>query len=293
MEYKRIAIVYFSGTGNSKIVAKEVSTQFINRGVKTQLISAEELIKSPESLNCDFDLFALSYPIYGFGTPSIIKKVIKALPNKSNCNLIIFKTAADNKKINGSASTKIIRILRRKGYVIKYNRIIIMPPNWIVEYNNSLVRQIFDIYKVKCRNLCEEVMAGKERLDKPAIGIRIVASLTHFFESNFGRRGFGFSLYANKNCNNCGLCVKKCPNGNIRSKNKKVKFGINCLWCMRCVYQCPASAIKSFGMSFCILKNGYNLIQNVEDGRKNDDYITEHTEGFFKNFYQYLNDPSI
>ena len=71
---------------------------------------------------------------------------------------------------------------------------------------------------------------------------------------------FGLELHANKTCTQCGLCVKECPENNIRMDDKgKLHFGFSCLMCMRCIYDCPEKAISPRFSKFMPISKGYSL----------------------------------
>ncbi len=47
-------------------------------------------------------------------------------------------------------------------------------------------------------------------------------------------------------CNSCGLCMKLCPNHNIREDEEgHPKWGRNCIACLYCEMKCPRGAISS------------------------------------------------
>ncbi|WP_294379466.1 EFR1 family ferrodoxin, partial [uncultured Clostridium sp.] len=45
-------------------------------------------------------------------------------------------------------------------------------------------------------------------------------------------------------CTSCGLCIKKCPVGNITMKNGKPKWNHKCELCLSCIQSCPKEAIN-------------------------------------------------
>lgn len=49
---------------------------------------------------------------------------------------------------------------------------------------------------------------------------------------------------ANRKCNQCGLCAKKCPVQAIDIKNVKTCDAEKCISCMQCISVCPAHARK-------------------------------------------------
>jgi len=51
---------------------------------------------------------------------------------------------------------------------------------------------------------------------------------------------------ADKNCDNCGICIKKCPVDNISEDKKgKLKWDSKCMLCASCELCCPKDAIHS------------------------------------------------
>ncbi len=45
-------------------------------------------------------------------------------------------------------------------------------------------------------------------------------------------------------CTECLLCVRDCPEENIRFENGKIVFGNTCDLCLRCIHHCPTEAIQ-------------------------------------------------
>ena len=85
-------------------------------------------------------------------------------------------------------------------------------------------------------------------------------------------------------------CINQCPQNNIKIKNNKIKYGINCLACYRCVYNCPQKAITGRFYKFAVLKDGYNIKLILKNNKIDNNYITKDTKGYYKIFYKYLNE---
>ena len=291
---KSIVVYYFSGTGNTEKIVQLLGGEFEKNNCVVILRSVEALSKSQiiEDLN-QYDLIGLAYPIYGFGTPDIISRLINQFPAGEGRKLFLLKTGADFISINHNASTELIEILEKKNFDVFYDRIIVMPPNWIISYDDRIKKQLYNCATEKVRHMCRDLLELKRRRYKTGIVLKKLSLGISHMEKKYGSAYYGKSLRANQNCNLCKLCVKQCPNQNINIVNETLQFRGNCLWCMRCVYSCPVKAIESKGMNFSILKQGYDLQKVLDNPSVNSDYIDEETTGYFKHFYKYLTDVSV
>jgi len=291
---KTVGIYYFSGTGNTKKIIELLADELEKNNCAVTLYSVEDLLKSQMSIDFDkYDLIGLAYPIYGFGTPDIISRLIDQMPDGEGRNLFLLKTGADFISINHNASTEQIEILEMKNFNVFYDRIIVMPSNWLVAYDDRIVKQLYNCAAVKVKHMCREILELKRRRYKTGIFLRKLSLGISYLEKNYGSAYFGKSLRANQNCNLCSLCIQKCPNQNISIAGDSLNFGDQCLWCMRCIYSCPSKAIESKGMNFFILKKGYDLQKILEDVTVKSDYIGSETKGYFKHFYKYLTDEKL
>lgn len=67
-------------------------------------------------------------------------------------------------------------------------------------------------------------------------------------------------FYVNKECTQCGNCIKNCPSHNIIHSEKSVCFKWNCGLCIRCIYQCPVKAIRVHQpFKFIRINNWYDI----------------------------------
>ncbi|MBI9098822.1 MAG: EFR1 family ferrodoxin [Spirochaetaceae bacterium] len=291
---KSILIYYFSGTGNTKEISRLLVEELESEGCTVKLYTMEDQLKSQKEINLEvYDLIGLAYPIYGFGTPGIVSRIVEGFPEGGGKNLFIYKTGADFISINHNASTELIEVLEKRGYNVFYDRIIAMASNWLVAYDDRLVKQLYNSAIGKVKHMSREILNLKRRRYKTGHFLKKLSMGISHLEKTYGSSYFVKSLRTNQKCNHCEICVKRCPNQNILFVNENPVFGDNCLWCMRCVYTCPQKAIFSKGMNFSILKNGYDLKRIVENEDIGSDYITEETGGYFKHFYNYLSDESL
>lgn len=294
---KSILICYFSGTGNTEKISCLLRDELERNSCTVTLVSVESLLESPESEHIknlqNFDLIGIGYPIYGFGTPRIIHRLVEQFSDGAGKSIFLFKTGADFISINHNASTELIEELEDRNFTVFYDRIIVMNSNWIISYNDRISKQLYLCAENKVKHMCGEILEQKVRRYRTGTFLKGLSLGISHLEKNYGSAYFGKSLRVNNSCNNCGVCVKRCPGKNIQFENDKPVFGDNCLWCMRCIYSCPQKAIVSKGMNFCIIKEGYNLDRILNDDNIDSNFITGETGGYFKHLYRYLSDESL
>ncbi len=291
---KSIVLYYFSGTGNTKKVINLLKDEFEAKSYLVTLNSVESQLKENKRLNFDkYEYIGIAYPIYGFGTPSLIDQLVDLFPNGAGNSLFFLKTGADYISINHNASTEIIEKLEKKNFNVFYDRIIVMPCNWILKYDDRFTKQLYKCTGDKVKHMCSEILTLKRRRYKTGSLIRILSMGIFYLEKKYGSAYFGKSLRVNNKCTHCNLCIEICPKENISLVEETPVFGDQCLWCMRCIYSCPAKAIESKGMNFCIIKEGYDIGRVLSDNNIGSEFVTKNTKGYFKHFIKYLSDESM
>lgn len=291
----KIGVAVFSGTGNTAYVTELLAKELHGLGAAVEIhrIDLHGFCHNDQVINtfdpCKYDLVGIGHPVLGFGPTPLVLRFAEAFP-KGQGRIFIFKSAADNHRINNTASEKLIRIFQDKGYDVFHDFLYVMPCNWIFSYDRRLNLQIIDKAKEKAAYHARELMKGTRSLMPVHRWWRHTARILHYLESNHGRKQFGRALRITKDCNSCGHCIMNCPAENIRMEDQAIRFGENCLWCMRCVYDCPARAIYAKGMNWCIIKGGYRLNDYLEASDTDRTFITRNSRGYWKHFLEYFKD---
>jgi ferredoxin len=289
MNPKKICIYYFSGTGNTELISQLFYAEFAKHGVKTEIIAVEDVLKGKSSITIkNYDFIGFAHPVHAFGPPKIYLDFIKSLPSADDTPSFYFRTSGDP-FCNGGATIMVRKVLQRKKYKVFHESLLVMPSNVVIQYDDELVKQLFNTAKRKISRIVKEVLQNESKLQKNSLMLRITSSLFNKAET-IGAKYFGRYLYVTESCNQCNLCITKCPTGNIYedNENRKIKFRKNCTFCLRCVYLCPNNSIKNKYMNFFIIKNGYNINRVIQNSRIKGNYVTEATKGFFKHFYKYF-----
>lgn len=289
----KIGIALFSGTGNTAYVAGLLAEKLKGFGATVEIhridLSSSMLTNCtiPEFAPSRYDITGIGHPVLGFGATPLVLRFVEALPNGQG-RFFIFKSAADNHRVNNGASDQIIKILEEKGYEVFHDFLYVMPCNWVLSYQRCFNLQLIDKAEEKASLHARELVGDIRSLMPVHRWWRKTARIFHYLESNLGRKQFGRALRTTKVCTSCGLCVKSCPMGNISQEQGQIRFGENCSWCMRCIYNCPSRAIEAPGLNWCILKEGYSLNDYLESTDQQRIFITSKSRGYWKHFKDYF-----
>lgn len=287
---KKVAIYYFSGTGNTELVANMFKEEFPKHEYNVDLIKIEDVLKNNMLIDINkYDLIGIGSQVIGYGSPSIVHKFIQRLPEVKDKKIFIFRTAGGVAPINYNVSKSIIRVLRKKGYDVFYERVFSIASNWVVKFSDNVVKELYKATKKKVSIMCEEIISGEKRILKTSLELKILMEFVAFISAPCFKL-LGKDLTVNKACVKCGLCIKNCPAQNIYEKNGKIKFKLNCNCCMRCIYSCPKNAINFRLVKFFAVPGGYNIKKTLEKPFSTNEEKNEGIPAFFNN---YINDDNI
>jgi ferredoxin len=229
---------------------EQVNIGQINIGqLKTEQINTEQTVqafdpKSGGSHNIAFDHYdavGMACPVHSFNAPKIVIDFARRLPNAESKDAFLISSAGEQSSLNNASSDLLIKILAKKGYNVFCDLQFAMPCNFIIKDDESNVRCKINQVNADIPKAVDNVINRITNLRKSSIGVK---TLTFFGRAEwYGVRCFKY-FYAGNNCNNCGICVSRCPGRNIEQGKTRAVFKWNCGLCMRCIYLCPNQAIR-------------------------------------------------
>jgi len=245
----KTAMFYFTGTGFTERVAKNLSAAFDTFRQENSLYYIPEVLAEMHEGSqggadgpMAFDQLGILYPVHSFNAPEIVIRFARLLPDGNGRKVFIVKTAGSSSDINSGSSALLKKVLRKKGYKPSYEELIRMPSNFITRPDDDEVIRIIKAADETVKIVAEEILKGRRKTYRPKAGARIAAGLGR--AEWLGAHMLGkFHLKADENCTLCGKCVEGCPTGNIAIDCGKVRFEFDCTFCMRCIYTCPQRAI--------------------------------------------------
>ena len=257
---KKLKIFYFSGTGNARQVALWFSKFAIEKNIDCQIFNIADTKIYP--INPEALIFIIS-PIHGFNFPKITLAFIRSFPKGKN-NIVLMSTRAGMKigsfvtpGITGVAFLFSSLLLKIKGYKIIGQVPFDMPSNWISVHptlNEKTVKFLHQKNYYRAEKHANKIFSGKKDFlaYRDIIQDVLVSpiSLAYYL---LGKYAFAKSFYASNNCDNCTLCIKKCPVHAIIEVNNRPFWTFKCESCMKCMNSCPKKAIETAHGLFAIL----------------------------------------
>jgi len=263
LHYNNIVIYFFSGTGNSKNVAKWLEEYATSEKISTTVIDIAKTERHNIQPPPEGALLIFISPIHGFNYPPIMLNFIANFPRGKN-KIVLMNTRAGMliKKwitpgLTGIAFYLSALMLKIKGYSIKGMYPVDLPSNWIFVHpglNERTVKYLHEKNKERITAFAERIFAGKSDFKSVREIIQdVLISPIAVLYYCIGRFFLSKTYFASSDCDNCGVCIKNCPVKAIIEVDKRPFWTYKCESCMRCLGNCPKKAIETaHGFAFGI-----------------------------------------
>jgi flavodoxin/ferredoxin len=262
-----LEIYYFSGTGNSLIVAKDIAEK-----MNGNLISIPSVIEK-ERITTDADVIGIVFPVYYLGTvniPLIVQRFVGKLDEISTKYIFAVCTFGGGA---GSTLTILDEQLRKRGGQLASGFGVQMPQNAFKKPFENKTKLYNNWKEKKLDFICEHVKAKDGWFDNDGLFIGlVVAIIERMMKIDFLNRSslksmkktarlqedsdftldevihlMDRSYHADENCTGCGTCSKVCQVRNIEIVDNKPTWQHHCENCLACIKWCPRSAIHGYG----------------------------------------------
>jgi ferredoxin/flavodoxin len=246
----RINIVYFSGTGNTAWVVRELAHRLEDLGDEVHAFSCEEIEPCDERL-LDGDVLGIAFPVHGSWAPRPFRAFLAGLPPANGQPLFALACAA---YAAGDAAWYAARPLAARGYAPFLYGNVFMPNNLIYPVpTREQVQPILEKAGHKIAHLAPLIHERRRHLE----GVHPGGWLVGLIQRPLAEPVEGWAshrLFADETCTQCGWCVEHCPVGNIElvgaevygtgTRGESLRWGNDCLLCLRCFHGCPRQAIQ-------------------------------------------------
>lgn len=241
-------IYFFSGTGNSLAVARDLATKL--DGKLTPIIS---LLKH-EAIDTDAEIVGIVFPLYDFKAPKIVEDFVKKLSNIDSKYLFAVATYGF---MPLKAMKKLEKIIQAQGGKLKAGFVIQMPHNGIAWETATTEKQkeMFNNWNTKLQTINEYITEQKEgKLETSNIFINFILTglfikatpkLLGLIKQVMTKGWKSLAFISDEKCDGCAICTKVCPMDNITLVDNKPSWADNCATCFACLQWCPKEAIQA------------------------------------------------
>lgn len=235
-------IYYFTGTGNSLAVAKEIAAVLGDTGC----VPLASLQGSKGPVIPQADRVGIVCPVYFAGLPSIVASFAGELDLTSV--QYVFSVVTFGGSGESSALEQLDGILRgRSGRGLDAGFSVKMPGNYILMYD-SLSGEKRDAVLAAAREriarIAQEILQGRKQ-DLPHSFLQNIIHSLLYSRFAAGVHGKDRQFTVSDACTSCGICAAVCPVHNIDLVEGKPAWKHRCELCCACIHLCPAEAIQA------------------------------------------------
>jgi ferredoxin len=244
-----VEIYYFSGTGNSLAVARDMAGE-LNARLKPVVSTMDQ-----ENVNVEADAVGFVFPIYDFKPSPIVEDFIRKLEDIGSKYLFAVCTYG----IAPAQSLKhLAKVIKSCGGHLSAGFAVGMPHSGIGSGMVTKAQQesMLEHWKDRLEEVCDSISRKKEGkiessnllfdLFQPRI-IGMVPFLLKFLTQMLLKGTGSLAFTSSEDCNGCGICEKVCPLDNIEVIDGKPVWSDNCVSCFACLNWCPKEAISLGG----------------------------------------------
>jgi ferredoxin len=238
----KTVIYYFTGTGNSLAVARDLKKVL---GGDTELISIASLMLQ-DSVVCDAGIVGIVYPAWLHHIPPLVEDFVKKLSINDAYVFAVCVYAVNP----GNSLFNLNSLLMQRGGRLDAGFTVPMGGKYVLlkditfpeeenekRYLEAKIRLVTFAQKINGRE-----PAGIEgQYDENEKGELVL------YHKNVYRVAEQFRL--GEGCDGCGTCAAVCPRNNIRLAGDKPVWGENCDFCLACLHFCPKAAIQNGELS--------------------------------------------
>ena len=237
-------VLYFSATGNTEFVAREVAKR-----LDDECVNILNRVRNHDYTPLYSEKpYIICAPVYVCEMPMFMAKYLKKLKFTGSREVYFIFTSGGYCGISGLLAKW---MFIKKGKRYKGHAEVKLPRNYVANdsYPMLTIEEIEDRIINAYRQLDDIVhtieTGGKLTARKVQLWeILVTVPFTPLW-CRFKLKADDF--YAKDVCIGCGKCAKLCPLNNIAIVDKKPVWGDHCTHCMACIGNCPVEAIH-YGM---------------------------------------------
>ena len=212
---KKRIILYFTATGNSLYVARQLA-----------------------------DEIGIVYPIYGQMPPNMVRRFIQKARLKAAYKFAVLTYG----NMQFVAAGIWDEVSRKSGNAFDYITSILMVDNWLPNFDMNEQIKIDKHIPESLERITADIAARKHEI--PPTEERARQLFDRFIRDRGLDPEVGYLMHSEDYfvvtdaCIGCAVCTEVCPRGNYELTSTGVKTKGDCDFCFACIQNCPQKAIK-------------------------------------------------
>jgi ferredoxin len=239
-----IEVYYFSGTGNSLHVAKELQ----KRIPEINLLPIAGLLNN-EVVETSGDTVGIVFPIHLAMAPAPVMEFLMKLDLKSADYIFAIATRAGSPH---RAFIDLDKILKKKGKFLDSFFTLNMASNdpKFEGWNKATDEEIADLEAEVQNNLdyIQKIIINKEKSREKDTSFKVSMPVFSILSPILPllNKMYNVDFYSDSKCVGCATCEKVCLSGKIKVINKKPVWqeDVQCFYCHACLNYCPEQSVQ-------------------------------------------------
>lgn len=220
-------IFYFSSTGNSLYIAKQI---------KNELSGEIHYIPNYQADASEFQRIIVVSPVYSWGLPVHVYDFLGIIDKKLRVDIVL-----NYGGMLGGADRFTYELAKQNGLNICSIYTVKMPENYTLSFSvpKFYMRSILK----KAPQAVATIITG---LKNREVQIPVQGKTKHekYYQNKKNWHLIAKDFTVTDDCVKCGKCVNICPSKNISLMNEKIVFSDQCVACLGCYHRCPKKAIR-------------------------------------------------
>ncbi|MDE6369676.1 MAG: EFR1 family ferrodoxin [Muribaculaceae bacterium] len=239
-------IIFFSGTGNSHFVARELGKLLHEE--KILQLKGEILYDPTKShIKTDDKRIIWVFPTYSWGVPPVVKRFIKEcnFDSADTAKHFMVTTCGDD---TGETAAQWRKLIAERKWTAANAYTVIMPNTYVLMKGFDVDSP--ELAAQKLKQAPSRIAEIADHINKKALGDMLVKGswpkiktgiiYPYFVSCCMSPKPFK----TNANCIGCGKCAQACPMDNITMGAKCPQWHDRCALCLRCYHICPCDAVE-------------------------------------------------